>query len=157
MTLGDCKLRIVSHFDQIISDIDYKTEHELGKAFLDEGETETLNNRRELFINHIKQVQHSNLLNLDRTYNATEFESLDENELNKKLFSKFCLFVNQNMMSKQSECFADELFGRLVIVDQHLSEETLAAFTDLLRYNKKSCVIPLANKLFEFKAEVNGL
>lgn len=154
MKLSDCKLRIVGFFDEIINNIDFKTEYELGRCLLDESEIELVNRRRELFISHIKQLQDFNLLNLDKSYDEHEFESLVGTELDNRLFRKFCFFVDQNILGKEPDCFADDLFGRMVIVDRYISEETLAAFRELFSYNKKMSTIPLENHLFEFKPEV---
>ena len=131
MKLGQCRLRIVSYFDDLINSVDLKAEQALGKEDTEEAEMDQVNERREEIISRVRQVQDHNLAHLDKTYKKEEFERRTETEIDNRLFHKFCFFINA-FRNINYASIVDRIFGHFVVVDRFVREDTLAAFRELL-------------------------
>lgn len=144
MKLSPCKLRLVGFFEQLINDVDLKSEETLAKEILTESQIEEVNQQRKVIIERITQALNFNLAALDKNYK--ELEKVGKSEIDSKLLRKFCFFVDAQE-NIEYNTFADKLFGHLIIVDRYITDETLAAFRELLIYNRYQRSVPLNNQL----------
>lgn len=153
------KLRIVSYFETLTSQLDFKTEKLLSEEDEDDEQTASLiNSKRAHLITEIKSIESYNLRILD-SYNPDDILRLnsekDEEKLNEILFRKFCFFIDKtdfpmiNLAGK-----IDSTLGYLIVMDAYLAQDRLDRFKDLLKGSFDTLEIDNSNLFFDLKYEV---
>jgi hypothetical protein len=148
---------IIDYFDKLLEFVERR-----GKELGNEEDSYSLIEKRELFVDEIKNVRTYNLDNLgfiepsDVTALANTLE-YDCEEVNDCLFKRFCFFVTADhyepfgrQLSK-----ADGRFGYLVVLDKYLSQANLECYMEALKFVNNRRVLDEKNILFDLKKIVS--
>ena len=151
--LSQYRLKIVDYHDCLINEIDIKVETLLTNKVYEEDQRHSLNKKREEFIKRIKEVEASNLdnFNTNLVNDLGSLEGLSENDLDKRLFKRFCFIVQESSLENNYPTLIDAIFGYLIIVDEFLSKETLILYKQFVMFNNQKSILSFKNKFFFLK------
>jgi hypothetical protein len=155
--------RIVDYFEGLHVEIDQKVENLFAENLFAENHlnNDSINAKRRLFNNEIKQVESDNIRHYDAT-NPSEFtyesrgdeteDRVAEEKINAKLFQTFCFIIDKDDCDFPSISNLDASFGYLIIINKYLRREQLDCFREIVKFSNKKMNDP--NGLLTLKYKV---
>jgi hypothetical protein len=154
------RILIIDYFDKLLEIVEERTE-ELTSSITSSDETDSVLEKRELFIDEIKNIRTFNLDNLgfiegdDLKYlTENEFEG---DEVNDVIFKRFCFFVRNDdtdiFVSQLSH--VDASFGYLVVLDRYLNQENIECYWEFLKFLNTKKTLNETNSFFQLKKDVS--
>jgi hypothetical protein len=124
------KIKLVKHFDELISRLDLVVETALTNNRHDENLIARFKKHRDAFINEIRYIEAHNLRSLSDLKPQEDTEPID-------LFAKFCFFIGFHERKNKKATFdydklvEQEIGLRLIVTDKYLTEGQIKCFEAL--------------------------
>jgi hypothetical protein len=128
------KFRIQDYFDTLISRLDLAVETAISENHYDVNLINELNNKRDAFINEIRDVQAFNLKAL------SDLNTEPHRELtNSELFPKFCFLIQiRSDQTYTYEKLAEQEFGlKLIVTDMYLTEAQIKCYAEYFNVTRE--------------------
>jgi len=126
------RVRLSGYFDDLVYRLDVLVETFINENYYDANLTCNLNKQRDAFLHEIRSVEEFNLKALSDS-NIEPGQELSD----KKLFPKFCFFIQLSKRQTKQTYKYDELIGqefslRLIVTDKYLTEGQIKCYENLV-------------------------
>ena len=126
-SLGYFRHKIISYYEELINDIDLKTEEILSRKDIKDNQIQEINAKRNDWIKRIEFVREQNILNLETKTNSETLKLFknDEEKLN------YVLFKNGYLIFTEHKAFSevDPLFiGKLIYKNGYLNKKLIQKY-----------------------------
>jgi hypothetical protein len=121
------RLGITHFFDSLINEIDLKAEQIIQSS--NSSTEQRINLIRDAFLSQIKEVEESNLRNVDSLIASNKIDAFES-----KLFKKTCFVLDKNELPKASTKLSDIDLGILVITNGHMDYDEIDIFRNVMLF-----------------------
>jgi hypothetical protein len=155
--------QIIDYFDRLLELVELRTGELSAEAASnrDPEASELVLEKRELFIDEIKNIRAYNLDNLgfiDPEDLKCLAESGESDEVSDVIFKRFCFFVSKSEVEIFSTTMqlshVDASFGYLVVLDRYLNKANLECYWEFLKFMNAKKTLNEKSSFFELRKDV---